>query len=314
MDLSRISRDVLELRYSDFTVKELMQDTLEGARFEAEDAGHTLRAEIENPELCLHADRARIVQVIGNLLNNAIKYTPRGGAIALRVVSRDATLAVEVEDDGIGIPPDKLEQIFEPFSQLDRSLEKTRGGLGLGLALSQRLVALHGGTLTAWSEGLGKGSTFTVMLPIVSDRAAPAPVSSAARELAPASLRILVADDSVDGAESLARLLGALGHDADVAFDGQAALDGMAQHAYDAAILDIGMPRVNGYEVARRVRAQERDRRILLVALTGWGQESDKQRALDAGFDRHLTKPVSPEQLVEALRPAVLGATSLPSA
>jgi signal transduction histidine kinase/ActR/RegA family two-component response regulator len=318
MDLSRISRDVLELRYSDFPVRDLMPDILEGARYEAEEAGHTLEVEIENPDLPLCADRARIVQVIGNLLNNAIKYTPRGGTITIRVASQDAKLTVEVEDDGIGIPPDKLEQIFEPFSQLDRSLEKTRGGLGLGLALAQRLVALHGGTLTACSEGLGKGSTFRVTLPIVSEEGTePAPALSPAREVASAKLRILVADDSVDGAESLARLLIVLGHDADVAFDGQQALDLMGEHSYDAAILDIGMPHVNGYEVARRVRESELDHRMLLVALTGWGQESDKQRALDAGFDRHLTKPVAPEQLVEALRPAVLGAggvTALPPA
>jgi signal transduction histidine kinase/CheY-like chemotaxis protein len=301
MDISRISRDVLELRYSDFTAGDLVEDVLEGARYAAEDAGHALRVEVGNPALGLHADRARIVQVIGNLVHNAIKYTPRGGRVEVRMASRGRDLTVEVEDNGIGIPPDKLTDIFQPFSQLDRSLEKTRGGLGIGLALSQRLVFLHGGTLTALSDGPGKGSIFRATLPIVSPRTAERPVAAAPDTRPSPRLSILVADDSVDGAESLARLLVVMGHTADVAFDGQQAFERMSERHYDAAILDIGMPILNGYELARRVRESEWGKGMLLLALTGWGQEADKQKAKDAGFDRHLTKPVEPEQLAQAL-------------
>jgi signal transduction histidine kinase/CheY-like chemotaxis protein len=313
MDISRISRDQLELRYSDFTVSDLVEDVLEGARYEAEEAGHTLRVEVENPLLSLHADRARIVQVIGNLLNNAIKYTPRGGHIYCRLSESGHDLLVEVEDDGIGIPPEKLTDIFQPFSQLDRSLEKTRGGLGIGLALSQRLVFLHGGTLVALSEGPGKGSTFRATLPIVSKKPARHPAAVPAPALPKSEgLFLLVADDSVDGAESLARLLVVMGHRAEVAFDGQQAFERMAERRFDAAILDIGMPLMNGYELARRVRECEWGKGMLLVALTGWGQETDKQKAKDAGFDCHLTKPVEPDQLAESLRPGRAAANAPP--
>ena len=313
MDISRISRDVLELRYSDFMVRDLVDDVLEGARYEAEEEGLALRVEVENPDLPLSADRARIVQVIGNLLNNAIKYTPRGGHIYCRFCAHGNELEVEVEDDGIGLPLDKLTDIFEPFSQLDRSLEKTRGGLGIGLALSQRLVFLHGGTLTAYSEGPGQGSKFRALLPIVAAKPAEGALlaSPPPRPATPSGLYILVADDSVDGAESLARLLVAIGHRAETAYDGQQAFDLMAARRYDAAILDIGMPFLNGYELARRVRECEWGRGILLLALTGWGQEADKQKAREAGFDCHLTKPVAPEQLALALTPGTDG--KLPS-
>jgi CheY-like chemotaxis protein len=217
------------------------------------------------------------------------------------VNSHRRDLQIKVKDSGIGIPRDKLLDIFEPFSQLDRSLEKTRGGLGIGLALSERLVTLHGGTINAVSEGLGKGSTFEVTLPIVAEMPAIPGQHDLTTLITGESRHILVADDNLDGAESLALLLGAMGHRVETAHDGVEALESLKARHYDTAILDIGMPRLNGYDLARQIRAQDWGRSIYLVALTGWGQAEDKQRAMDAGFDRHLTKPVQPEQLAAVL-------------
>src|SRR5262245_6050016 len=308
LDISRISRDALELRYTEFSVRDLIRDVLEGTQYAAEEADQTLRVEAEDPELRLYADRARIVQVVGNLVHNAVKYTPRGGHIELLVSSRGTELLIAVKDDGIGIPADKLEDIFEPFSQLDRSLEKTRGGLGIGLALSQRLVELHEGTLTATSEGPGRGSTFLVSLPIVSATPAPAPPAVPVAASVDGRYSILVADDSADGAESLARLLQVMGHRTTVAHDGEEAFAKLEKGEFDAAVLDIGMPRLNGYDLARRIREQSWGRSMYLVALTGWGHAADKLRAQAAGFDRHLTKPVEAEQLMAALNARRSGA------
>jgi len=301
LDISRINRDALELRRSDFTVAELVNDVRDATQFAVEEAAQTVRWQVERRDLCIHADRARLVQVVCNLVNNAIKYTPRGGEIDLAVNSHRRDLQIKVKDSGIGIPRDKLRDIFEPFSQLDRSLEKTRGGLGIGLALSERLVTLHGGTINAVSEGLGKGSTFEVTLPIVAEMPAIPGQHDLTTLITGESRHILVADDNLDGAESLALLLGAMGHQVETAHDGVEALESLKARHYDTAILDIGMPRLNGYDLARQIRAQDWGRSIYLVALTGWGQAEDKQRAMDAGFDRHLTKPVQPEQLAAVL-------------
>ncbi|HET9328465.1 MAG TPA: ATP-binding protein [Candidatus Eisenbacteria bacterium] len=300
LDISRITRDALELRRSEFSVGELVGDVKDATQFAVDEASQKLRWHVERGDLRVNADRARLVQVVCNLVNNAIKYTPRGGEIDVDVSSHRRELMITVKDSGIGIPPDKLRDIFEPFSQLDRSLEKTRGGLGIGLALSERLVALHGGTVSASSEGPGKGSTFEVTMPIVTEVPA-TPRQDLTRLITGESRHILVADDNLDGAESLALLLGAMGHRVETAHDGVEALESLKGQRYDAAILDIGMPRLNGYDLAREIRAQPWGRAIYLVALTGWGQAEDKQRAMDAGFDRHLTKPVQPEQLAAVL-------------
>ncbi len=302
LDISRITRDTLELRVSDFSVRELIRDVTEATQFGAREAGQDLRVVIEDPDRVLHADRARIVQVVSNLVNNAIKYTPAGGRIELAARVAHGDLLVTVSDDGIGIPRDKLADIFEPFSQLDRSLEKTRGGLGIGLALSRRLVLMHQGTISAESRGPGQGSTFRVVLPIVTDGvSATTTVKSPRGTPGMPRLSILVADDNRDAAESLAALLGFLGHEPAVAHDGAEAFECLAQGRFRAAILDIGMPKLNGYDVARKVREQPWGRDLLLIALTGWGQSEDKQRAYDAGFDRHLTKPVDLDQLTAVL-------------
>jgi CheY-like chemotaxis protein len=230
--------------------------------------------------------------VFANLLQNAAKYTGKGGRIRLTAERCGDQVEIRVSDTGIGIPREKLDNIFELFVQVDNTLERTTGGLGIGLTLAQRLVAMHGGRITARSDGPGKGSEFIVQLPLA--------VRPARETLAPAEgstgetlggLRILVADDNPDAASTLAQLLRLLGHDTRLASDGNAALSEMAAFKPDAAILDIGMPGLNGYEVAQRVRSNAELRRVFLIALTGWGQEGDKTQALEAGFDAHLTKP-----------------------
>jgi len=320
MDISRITRDRLELRISRFGLEEFVRDAVEASRHALDSAGHTFIVRPPPPGVELSADRARLDQVVGNLLNNAVKYTPRGGCIELVTEVRGHRLELEVKDDGIGIPGEQLERIFEPFSQLDRSLEKSSGGLGIGLALARRLVELHGGTVHVESEGPGKGTTFRVSLPVVvvggvseleqaatpegEPAAAPGRVAAEApareRE-ANGRARVLVADDNQDSAETLAALLRAAGLEASTAYDGAQALALLEQGRFDAAVLDIGMPRLNGYDVAEQVRRGPHGHELRLVALTGWGQTEDRRRALASGFDDHLTKPVHPEQLLALL-------------
>ncbi|HKQ57706.1 MAG TPA: ATP-binding protein [Candidatus Eisenbacteria bacterium] len=299
LDISRITRDALELRLSSFSAADLLRDVVEATQYVVEESELTLRTRNDAGPVTLYADRARLVQVASNIVNNAVKFTPAGGAIDLVLARQRRNLIVTVTDTGIGIPPERLKEIFEPFSQLDRSLEKTRGGLGIGLALSQRLIALHGGTIEARSEGPGRGSAFHIELPIVSDEPIPAPAVAPLPITVTDGHRILVADDNVDGAASLGLLLKAMGHQVTVAHNGAEALEKLDVNGFEAAILDIGMPRINGYDLARMIRA--RGHKILLVALTGWGQAEDKRRAFDAGFDTHLTKPVQTDQLAHAL-------------
>ena len=312
MDISRITRDRLELRIAEFGLEEFVQEVVAACRHALDDAGHTILVGPVPGGVRLRADRARLDQVIGNLLNNAVKYTPPGGHIELATRVEGRNLVLVVKDDGIGIPRESLEQIFEPFSQLDRSLEKARGGLGIGLALARRLVQLHEGTLVVESPGAGKGSLFRVTLPVVvvagGEAGARAPGGDGpgagearASEPEPERTRVLVADDNRDAAETLAALLRAAGHDAATAFDGEQALDRLDHERFDVAVLDIGMPRLNGYDVAEQVRRGPRGGHLRLVALTGWGQVEDRRRALAAGFDDHLTKPVHPEALLSLL-------------
>ncbi|MEO6462672.1 MAG: ATP-binding protein [Candidatus Eisenbacteria bacterium] len=303
MDISRITRDKLELRIAEFRLDEFMKEVVDACRHALADAGHTILVHPVPPDVRLKADRARLDQIVGNLLNNAIKYTPTAGHIELSARVAGRNLILLIQDDGIGIPPGQLEQIFEPFSQLDRSLEKSTGGLGIGLALSRRLVQLHHGTVTVESGGQGKGTTFRVTLPIVlggtaEGAAAPAGEATKAAAAGPERTRVLVADDNQDAAETLAALLRAAGHEVATAYDGEQALQLLDQGRFDVAVLDIGMPRRNGYDVAEQVRGGARGAHLRLVALTGWGQTEDRRRALAAGFDDHLTKPVHAEALL----------------
>jgi CheY-like chemotaxis protein len=246
------------------------------------------------------ADPTRLAQVLGNLLGNAAKYTPDGGDIVLRVHPCDGEACVTVADTGLGIPRDSLGAVFGMFAQVNRTLDRAQGGLGIGLALAKRLIEMHGGSIAAESEGLGRGATFTVRLPLAAG--APAePEAGTAMPVGETRTRVLVVDDNVDAAESLAMMLGLEGHDVRVAFSGTEGLLVACQFVPRVAFLDIGMPGMSGYELATRLREEPALEGLRLVAVSGWGGEADKRRAREAGFDRHLTKPVNVADVVAAI-------------
>ncbi len=246
----------------------------------------------------------RLQQVIGNLLTNAVKYTDPGGQIMLSGGQEGAEVVVRVKDTGIGIAPDMLPVIFNLFVQAERRLTRSQGGVGIGLTLVRRLVEMHGGTVAAYSEGLGKGSEFVIRLPaLANDRQGNVPVTAPEKQAASPSIhrRILVVDDNVDAVESLALLLRLDGHDVQAVYDGPAALAAAAANPPQVAILDLGMPGMDGYEVARRLRALPGLKDVLLLALTGWAAENDRRRCYEAGFDGHLPKPVEWDALRQFL-------------
>ncbi|HEX8031004.1 MAG TPA: ATP-binding protein [Vicinamibacterales bacterium] len=244
-------------------------------------------------------DPVRLTQVFANLLNNAAKYTNHSGHITVTTRREEANAQISIKDDGIGIAPAVLPQVFDMFMQVDRSTRRSQGGLGIGLTLVKSLVSMHGGTVEARSDGPGLGSEFIVKLPLMVD-AKVAPATRRPIEPLPAR-RILIVDDSRDGGESLAILLRVLGAEVALAHSGRAALDCVDSFKPDVVLLDIGMPGMDGYEVARRIRANPANQRISLIALTGWGQEEDRRRSVAAGFDHHLVKPADIEQLRQLL-------------
>jgi signal transduction histidine kinase/ActR/RegA family two-component response regulator len=314
LDLSRVSRGRIELRHERCEVRSLVQAALDvcGAAIDA--AGHALTLDLPPEPMALRCDPTRLVQVISNLLSNAVKYTPRGGRITLAACRRDGRVEIAVRDSGIGIPRDMLGRVFDMFTQVPQSLERSQGGLGIGLTLVKRLVELHGGAVEARSAGPGLGAEFVVTL--AEDCAAPAaPEMAAAAPPAARKTRILVADDNRDAADSLAYMLRIGGHDVRTAYDGQQALDVAETYRPAVALIDLGMPRVNGYETARRLRASSFGADLVLIALTGWGQPDDRSRSLAAGFDHHVVKPVDPpllERLLAAPRaaPVIAGRSS----
>jgi CheY-like chemotaxis protein len=298
LDVSRITRGVVELHLERVDFADVARAVLEASESDLESRGHTLSVRMPREPIALRADRHRLAQVFGNLIGNAAKYTPAGGHIAFDAHVDGDVLEAVVRDDGVGIPPAKLTEIFELFAQVDRSLERETG-LGIGLTLARQLVELHRGTIEARSEGPGQGSTFVVRLPI--DVTAPIAAEPEQRQPAVRTRRILVVDDNRDAAESLALLLDAAGHTVRFATDGGAALDMAGEFRPEAAFVDIGMPRMNGYELAQRLRAEPWGAAIYLVALTGWGQEADRRRSGEAGFDAHIVKPASPAAIDEVL-------------
>ena len=246
----------------------------------------------------IDGDRARLAQVIGNLLHNAAKYTEPGGRLAIDAAREGADAAVRVRDSGIGLDERSIASIFEMFVQVDRSLTRSQAGLGVGLTLARRLVALHDGTITAYSEGLGQGSEFIVRVPLAQSAGeAPQPGTQRLQARRDRPRRILLADDNVDFARSLATVLERNGHEVRVVHDGAEALREVETFRPDYAFLDIGMPKVHGYELARRLRERPETADCVLVAVTGWGQEDDRRRAREAGFVRHLVKPVDPADI-----------------
>jgi CheY-like chemotaxis protein len=269
---------------------------LEQSRVLVEEAGHELILKLPPEPIMLDADPERLVQVLVNLLSNAVKYTLRGGRIEVSAEREGDEMRLSVKDNGFGIPTDKLDSVFEMFGQLDRSLETGHKGLGIGLALASALVSMHGGTITAHSEGLGRGSEFIVRLPVATPEPA-VPTVSLEQPAAPrdeARCRVLVVDDNQDVALPMARWMRQLGHEVRVALDGPAAIQLADEFRPEVVLLDIGMPNMNGYEVARALRSISWGRDLVLVAVTGWGQEDDQRRSAEAGFDRHMTKPVDP--------------------
>jgi signal transduction histidine kinase len=302
LDLSRVSRGRIELKKERSDVASLIHGALEVCGPVVSAGGHRLTLDLPREPLPISCDPTRLVQVICNLISNAAKYTPAGGTIGVSARRSDGQIEIAVRDSGIGIPPDMLHKVFEMFTQVAGSLERSQGGLGIGLTLVKRLVELHGGTVEARSEGAGKGSEFIVRMP---EQAAAAPVRVAvlpeARPAAAARRRILVADDNRDAADSLAFMLRLGGHDVRIAYDGEEALDLAESFRPALALIDIGMPRMNGYETARRLRAKPYGADLLLIALTGWGQPDDRNRSLAAGFDQHVVKPVDPSQLERLL-------------
>lgn len=303
LDVSRITRGRLELRKERVELARVLQGAVETSRPLIDGSGHELSVDLPADPIYLDADITRLAQVFSNLLNNAAKYSDRGSRISLTAERQGSDVVVSVRDCGIGIPREMLTRVFDMFAQVDRSLERTVGGLGIGLTLVKRLVEMHGGTVEAQSEGTGKGSEFVVRLPIpVLQR----PQGSRPAGIADASAasdrrRILVADDNKDAATSMSMLLRMLGYETRTAFDGHEAVEAAADFRPDVALLDIGMPKMNGYDVARRLREQAWARDLVLIAVTGWGQAEDKQRTLEAGFGHHLVKPVDPADLAELL-------------
>ncbi|QEH35195.1 Autoinducer 2 sensor kinase/phosphatase LuxQ [Aquisphaera giovannonii] len=301
LDVSRITRGKLELRRQPVTLAAVLDAALETSRPLVEAGGHDLVLDVPPGPVHLDADPVRLAQVFSNLVNNAAKYTERGGRIALSASADGDSVTVSVRDSGIGIDPEMMPRLFEMFAQAKPALERSQGGLGIGLSLVHGIVQLHGGSIEARSDGPGRGSEFLVRLPITP--AAPPPARDADHgggRTAP-RCRILVADDNDDAARTMAMMLGILGHEVRTAADGEEAVRSAAEFRPEVIFLDIGMPRVNGYQAAERIRAQEWGRGMVVVALTGWGQEEDRRRAKAAGFDHHLVKPVSPETLVRLL-------------
>lgn len=305
MEVARITSGKIELRKERTNIVAFVQSVLETLRSSIESTGQTLHFTPESEPLFLEADPVRLTQIVTNLINNAAKYTDSGGSICVDLRRDGQSAVLSVRDTGVGIPADMLEQIFDLFKQVGHTYSRAHGGLGIGLTLTKKLVELHGGTILAQSPGVGQGSTFIVNLPLATGTEAdvariPAP-SSTERER-PLSQRILVVDDSRDSALSMGMLLKSAGAEVQVVYDGESALAAVQSFQPEAVLLDIGMPRMDGFEVAGRIRALPNSQNITLIALTGWGQAEDRQRSKEAGFDHHLVKPIEFDVLLNFLR------------
>jgi PAS domain S-box-containing protein len=308
LDISRITRNKLVLRRSRLDLAEVITGAVESSRSLIDQYGHELTVSLAPQPVYVDGDAVRLSQVFQNLLNNAAKYTERGGRISLTVERQDETVIVRVKDTGVGIPPETLPRLFEMFYQADRSLERAESGLGVGLALVRRLVEAHGGRVEARSEGIGKGSEFSVRLPVLTTPGA-RPVSFAgSRETnVIAGLRILVADDNQDSADLFATFLQMMGNEVRTAYDGVAAVEEAERFRPDAVLLDIGMPRLNGEDACRRIRSTPWGQDVLLIAVTGWDHDENRRRIVAAGFDAHLVKPVDPRAVADLLSSRLRG-------
>jgi CheY-like chemotaxis protein len=307
LDVSRITLGKIELRKILVDVVPIVTSAVEVVRPLIQARRHELSLFFSADSLWLEADATRIEQVLINLLNNAVKYTEDGGHIWIQAEHAGDQVVITIRDNGIGIPPEKLPEMFELFVQEDRSLTRSEGGLGIGLTLVRSLVGMHGGSVMASSDGRGKGSTFTVRLP-ASPQAKPAPALSrpapAAREPAAQAARIIIVDDSRDTAYALSRLLKHLGHQVEIAYDGPTAIEAARRFNPRFVLLDIGLPGMDGYEVAAQLRKEDCGRDAVIIAISGYGQESDRRRSREAGFDHHLVKPMSINDLISLISQA----------
>ncbi|MFL6582500.1 MAG: ATP-binding protein [Burkholderiales bacterium] len=296
LDISRINRNKLELRSQKTDLKEVINAAVETGTPLIEERGHRLSVNIRAEPVFLFADFARLTQAITNLLTNAAKYTDPGGLIELTADREDNIIVISVRDNGIGLEPAELGKVFNMFFQVDASNERSQAGLGIGLSLVRSLIELHGGTVEARSEGLGRGCEFLIRLPVRHSTESQAQITKDPDDLASSGVvrRVLVVDDNHDAAESLALFLKLAGHVVETAFDGEQALETAEHFRPDIALIDIGLPKVNGLEVCRRMRATEWGKQVMIIAQTGWGQDEDKRLSREAGFDGHLVKPCDP--------------------
>ena len=300
LEVSRVITGRIQLHQERLEMRGIVERAIESARPLIDRCKHELSVSLPAEPIWLQGDPTRLEQVVVNLLNNAAKYTDEGGHIRLTVQQEGGEVVLRVRDTGVGIAPELLPRIFDLFTQADRTLDRSQGGLGIGLSLVQKLVELHGGTVEAHSAGLGQGSEFIVRLPALSPaRESIAPIETA-KQPAQTS-RVLVVDDNMDVADMLVMMLQMFGHEVQAAYSGQTALETAVEYQPDFVLLDIGLPDMNGYEVARRLRQQPQTKDVRLIAMTGYGQDSDRQLSQEAGFDLHLVKPVDPKKLQDLL-------------
>jgi len=300
-DSTRFGRGKMNLRKQTVSAGEAIRNAVEQSRPLLESAHHQLTLELPEEPLSVDVDPDRLTQILANLLNNAAKYTPSGGHVWVRARPQANQLLISVRDDGIGIPNEMLPRVFDLFVQADQSRNRSQGGLGIGLTLVRELVEMHGGSVRAYSAGPGKGSEFIVRLPLADASVEESDVKPASQAANSVSHKVLVVDDNRDGADSVRMLLELLGTETRIAYSGPTALEALAEFPADIVLLDIGMPGMDGFEVARRIRERPEWRHMTLIALTGWGGDEDRRHSERAGFDFHLVKPPDPAQLQELL-------------
>jgi PAS domain S-box-containing protein len=299
LDVSRITRGKLRMRNEPMDINAAVQRAIESSRPLVDARKHRLEIRLGQEPLLVHGDLTRLTQVVLNVVNNAAKYTPEGGVIEIVSGVVEDDVEVRVRDNGVGIPPALLEQVFDLFAQGERTIDRSEGGLGIGLTLARRIVDLHGGTITAKSEGPGRGAEFVLRMPRLNLELEQASGhADAGLAASTQKRRVLVVDDNVDAADSMAMLLRMVGHEVDIEHEGNAALARATQGIHDILLLDIGLPGMNGYDIARHLRARPEGQNMRIYALTGYGQEEDRRRALASGFDGHLVKPVMPAELL----------------
>jgi PAS domain S-box-containing protein len=301
LDMSRITGGRIRLQVEPIELTEFLQGLIAAYRQSTETTRHRFTFTGADSPVHVNGDRIRLTQIFTNILHNAVKYTPPAGQIEITLRMEDRQALISVRDNGVGIPTEMLEYVFEPFAQLDRSFEPADGGVGIGLTLAKRLIELHNGGIEARSAGRGKGTEFLIHLPVTAvapAKSAPAPERRSDMSV---SRRVLIADDNHDAAISLSMLLQSMGHDTRVVHDGIEALEEAELFRPEVVLLDIGMPRLNGYETARRIRSRAWAAHTQIVAVTGWGQETDRNRAREAGFHRHLVKPADLDALIDVM-------------